>query len=358
MSEELIYAFTKDDIKDVINFCKNYHLEETKKGAGRTGSGPRGFGGEIDAFGPGKLREIGISKIISKLSGKECFIDNEIYSNYKVGQNVNADIIKVKENNIERDPKLYIEIKPFFQNDEWYGMRADQIESIERKHTDKLDNTYLIYGEILYDDNKNKKERDFLGAFLKSVLVNENYSFEEFSNVGDIKCKIHYAFSLKDLKSLGHLYPKQTIIPETRFRLAKQIFNKDGQLWKGKKKLKDISSKKNIEAYTLPSGKILEYGKFKFDGKAILIGDNKNKKKQYLFFENNSVLESEYFGTFKYKKGEAISFNIRNKLEGFQGSSLKGIDDWWISKNRLDQLIFEKKIDKIDIIIKNIATNI
>lgn len=45
MSEELIYAFTKDDIKDVINFCKNYHLEETKKGAGRTGSGPRGFVG-------------------------------------------------------------------------------------------------------------------------------------------------------------------------------------------------------------------------------------------------------------------------------------------------------------------------
>ena len=28
------------------------------------------------------------------------------------------------------------------------------------------------------------------------------------------------------------------------------------------KKLKDISSKKNIEAYTLPSGKILEYSKF------------------------------------------------------------------------------------------------
>tara|TARA_Y100000768_G_scaffold380114_1_gene356768 strand:- start:586 stop:1662 length:1077 start_codon:yes stop_codon:yes gene_type:complete len=358
MSEELTYAFTKEDIKEVINFCKSYHLEETKKGAGRTGSGPRGFGGEIDAFGPGKLREIGISKIISKLSGKDCLIDNEIYSNYKVGQNVNADIIKIKDNNIERDPNLYVEIKPFFQNDEWYGMRADQIESIERKHRDKLNNTYLIYGEILYDDKKNRKERDFLGAFLKSVLVDENYSFEEFSNITDIKCKIHYAFSLKDLKSLGHLYPKETIIPETRFRIAKQIFNKSGKLWKGKRKIKHISGEKNIKANTLPNGKVLDYGKFKFNGKAILIVDNKNKHKQYLFFEDKSILENKYFGTFKFKKGEAVSFNIRNKLEGFQGSNVKGIDDWWISRNRLDQLIDEGKFKKIHTIMKDIATKI
>ena len=48
-------------------------------------------------------------------------------------------------------------------------MRADQIDSIERIHTNKLDDTYLIFGEIFYDDDKNQKERDFLGAFLKSV---------------------------------------------------------------------------------------------------------------------------------------------------------------------------------------------
>ena len=98
MSKELIYSFNKNDIKEVINFCKNYHLEETKRNTGRTGSGPRSFGGEIDAFGPGKLNEIGISKIISKISGKECSIDNEIYSNYQVGQNVKPDIIKIKDN--------------------------------------------------------------------------------------------------------------------------------------------------------------------------------------------------------------------------------------------------------------------
>ena len=343
MSEELIYSFNKNDIKEVIDFCKNYHLEETKRNTGRTGSGPRSFGGEIDAFGPGKLNEIGISKIISKISGKECSIDNEIYSNYQVGQNVKPDIIKIKDNGITRDPNLYIEIKPFFQNDEWLGMRADQIDSIERIHTNKLDDTYLIFGEIFYDDDKNQKERDFLGAFLKSVILNNDYSFNEFSNIADIKCKIHYAFSLNNLKSLGHFYPKGGIIPQTTFKAAKQIFNKSGKLWKGKKEIRDIISEENIQAKTL-DGQTLECGKFKINGNAKLIGDEKNEHKKYLYFNDETFLENEYFGNFSFKKNDAIFFNIINKLEGFQGSSLKNIDDWWFTVNRLKQLIKEEKI--------------
>lgn len=357
MSDKLIYSFTNEDIKEVINFCKSYHLEETKRSTGRTGSGPRSFGGEIDAFGPGKLNEIGISKIISKLSGKECLIDNEIYSNYKVGQNVNPDIFKIVENNIERKPNLYVEIKPFFQNDEWLGMRADQIESIERIHKKNFNDTYLIFGEIFYDDAKNQKERDFLGAFLKSVLIDSNYSFDEFSNIGDIKCKIHYAFSLKDLKSLGHFYPKGGIIPETSFRISKQIFNKSGNLWKGKRKIRDIFGNKTIEAKTL-KGKSLDYGKFKFNGKAILIGDNKNEHKRYLFFKDESFLKNDNFGSFRFKKDDAIFFNLINKLEGLQGSGLKNIDDWWFTINRLKQLIDDGKIKNTQAVLKDIAEKI
>jgi len=357
MQDQLIYNFTKDDIKEVIDFCKNYHLEETKRSTGRTGSGPRSFGGEIDAFGPGKLNEIGISKIISKICNKECLIDNEIYSNYQVGQNVKPDIVKIKEDNNLRDPKLYIEIKPFFQNDEWLGMRADQIESIERIHANKLNDTYLIFGEILYDDKKNQKERDFLGAFLKSSLIDNNYSFDEFSNITDIKCKIHYAFSLNNLKSLGHFYPKGGIIPETTFKVAKQIFNKDGNLWKGKKDIRDITGEENIQANTL-DGKELDCGKFKFNGNAKLLGDDKNKFKRYLFFTDETILENEYFGKFKFKKGDAIFFNIKNKLEGFQGSSAKNIDDWWFTVNRLKQLIDEEKIDTTQVTIGKIAKEI
>ena len=357
MSEELIYNFTKEDIKEVIDFCKNYHLEETKRNSGRTGSGPRSFGGEIDAFGPGKLNEIGISKIISKISHKKCLIDNEIYSNYQVGQNVKPDIIKIEENNIGRDPNLYIEIKPFFQNDEWLGMRADQIDSIERIHTNKLNDTYLIFGEIYYDDNKNPKERDFLGAFLKSIIIDNNYSFNEFSNITDIKCKIHYAFSLNNLKNLGHFYPKGGIIPQTTFKIAKQIFNKSGKLWKGKKEIRDIVGEENIQADTL-DGEKLDCGKFKINGNAKVIGDEKNEFKKYLYFNDKTILENEYFGNFSFKKDDAIFFNIINKLEGFQGSSLKNIDDWWFTVNRLKQLIKEEKIKTTKNTINEIAEKI
>ena len=40
------------------------------------------------------------------------------------------------------------------------------------------------------------------------------------------------------------------------------------------------------------------------------------------------------------------------------GSNVKTIDDWWISRNRLDQLIYEGKFEKIHTIMKDIAIKI
>ena len=51
-------------------------------------------------------------------------------------------------------------------------------------------------------------------------------------------------------------------------------------------------------------------------------------------------------------------FNIINKLEGFQGSSLKNIDDWWFTVNRLKQLIKEEKIKTTKNTINEIAEKI
>ena len=89
-----------------------------------------------------------------------------------------------------------------------------------------------------------------------------------------------------------------------------------------------------------------------------MLGDDKNKFKRYLFFTDETILENEYFGKFKFKKGDAIFFNIKNKLEGFQGSSAKNIDDWWFTVNRLKQLIDEEKIDTTQATIGKIAKEI
>ena len=84
----------------------------------------------------------------------------------------------------------------------------------------------------------------------------------------------------------------------------------------------------------------------------------KNEFKRYLFFSDETVLKNEYFGKFKFKKGDAIFFNIINKLEGLQGSGVKNIDDWWFTVNRLKQLIDEEKIDTTQATISKIAKEI
>ena len=104
MNTQSIYEFKLEDVNEVIKFCRDYHLDITKQASGRTGSGPRGLGGEIDAFGPGKLNEIGVSRLVSSGNEKICMVDNQIYSNYEVGIKTIPDIVKVKERSKLRDP--------------------------------------------------------------------------------------------------------------------------------------------------------------------------------------------------------------------------------------------------------------
>ena len=60
------YFFSKEDINKAFNFVVSYHLNPTKGQRGRTNTGMRGFGGELDEFIPGKLVEIAFCKILEK----------------------------------------------------------------------------------------------------------------------------------------------------------------------------------------------------------------------------------------------------------------------------------------------------
>ena len=50
-----LYKFQIEDLLECFKFVKNFHLEPTKSSRGRTNQGKRGFGGELDAWIPGKL---------------------------------------------------------------------------------------------------------------------------------------------------------------------------------------------------------------------------------------------------------------------------------------------------------------
>jgi hypothetical protein len=357
MKTNSVYEFTVDDFVEVITFCRDYHLDITKQSSGRTGSGPRGLGGEIDAFGPGKLNEIAVSKLLSTDGKKRCSVDNQIYSNYEVGIKTIPDLVEVVEAGAgARKPNLYIEVKKISESDQWLGIHTDQLKSILRDSQIKIHDIFLIFGEVYFQDNKNRKQQDFLGAFLNSSMSNTKVNFQAFSQLNDLRCKIHYVLSITDLQTFGHEFKAGGIIPDLHFSEAKQVFRSDGRLWKGLKVEKTLKGKSQIEAPGI-DGQRYDYGKFECYGHVQVI-KKKGNSRTYLSILSDTTIRNDFFGELEFKKGETIFFNIRNMLAGLQGSKVKTKSDWWISRRKLDQLIKTGSIVRIEEAIKLLRKNI
>ena len=331
------YKFTSRDIRQVMKFCRDYHLEITKQSMGRTGSGPRGLGGEIDAFGPGKLNEIAVSKLLSTKRKKSCLVDNKIYSNYEVGMKTIPDIVGVRVNSRVRKPNIYVEVKKISESDQWLGVHIEQLNSILRDSTIKPNEIFLVFGEVYFADNNNKKQQDFLGAFLRSVLDDSSLSFRAFSQISSLRCNIRYVISIAQLQEFGHEFVSGDIIPELDFRSAKGVFRTDGSLRKGLKVKSKLKGHGQLVALGLDGNKY-KYGIFEADGFAHTI-KKENSSRQYLYIAKETRISNEYFGEIALKRGQVISFNVRNKLSGLQGSQLKTKSDLWISRKKIDQLI-------------------
>lgn len=357
MNIKSVYEFTMADIGEVITFCRDYHLDITKQSSGRTGSGPRGLGGEIDAFGPGKLNEIAVAKLLSTGSQKVCTVDNQIYSNYEVGIKTIPDIVGVIEESVGlRDPKLYVEVKKISESDQWLGIHSDQLKSILRDSKIALERIYLIFAEVYFQDKKNRKQQDFLGAFLNSTINGGAVKFQEFSSLSDLRCKIHYVVAVTDLQKFGHEFKAGDIIPELHCADAKQVFRSDGQLWKGLRILKTLKGLNHLEAPGI-DGKRYAYGKFNCRGDVQVI-QKIGGSRTYLSILSDTTIENEFFGELCFKKGETIFFNIKNKLAGLQGSKSKTKSDWWISRRKLEQIVDQGKIAKTEDLIRRIQKSI
>ena len=142
-----LYKFQIEDLLECFKFVKNFHLEPTKSSRGRTNQGKRGFGGELDAWIPGKLVEIGTCKILENFSKDKTFIpDFKIYSNFEVGQRSDPDITEIIDKGQRRDPNTFIEIKRSSPDDDWMGPRMHQFVGKQ--------NGYMIHSSIYFKDNK------------------------------------------------------------------------------------------------------------------------------------------------------------------------------------------------------------
>ena len=356
------YSFKPEDLVKTLNFVKSYHLEETKGLRGRTNAGPRGFGGELDAFIPGKLLEYGTAKIIEKYtqSNKELLTDEVIYTNAEVGKKADPDIVTVIESDKQRSAKLHIEIKRIEDNSGWLGIRTDQLESTKKIKGDEiLDKMYIIHPKIYFDDDKNKKEQDIIGSVLKEMVNKNIVNFNDFSNFSDLKCKIEYIYSVRDLLKYGHEYKKGNIIPYERFDNAANAYNTNGLCRKNYLRINKLSGTNEVGMKIETLGEVPAFGKFVLQGNCeIFINEKyKEKHKHYLYCNSSTTMKNDFFGEYKLQEGSTYNFFFKNK----QGNpkdikNLKSIDDWWFLRKRLDELIIEKKIKSIDDSLSFIAS--
>jgi hypothetical protein len=352
MTSKIAYNFNANDLIKVLEFTRDYHLEESKQSSGRTNQGSRNFGGELDAFIPGKLIELGVCKILERYSQKtkELYPDYKIYTNAEVANQVDPDIVHVKNNDGLRDPNIHVEIKRLSDGDEWLGMRADQLKRVEQvKGITTVDNMYMIHASLKFHDSKNKKQNDVVGAVLKELIPSHKIQLNEFSDFSDLHCEINYVYSINDLKLKGNLYSKGEIIPTGSFLLGAQAYKSDASLRKGYEVIKAFDEKiRGVSMEIEGTGLVPIYGEWEVNGKFDLIKTNHNKK--VIFCKSNVTIFNNYFGHYFFEEGKTYNFYFKNKL----GNDFKNIDDYWFFKKRLDEMMAQEEIPTNEMAIKKI----
>jgi hypothetical protein len=369
VNDDSSYSFEIDDFLECVTFAYNYHMFEGKGARGRTNQGKRGFGGELDAFVPGKLCEIAVTKILEKYSNssKKLHIDNDVYPDSDNRVKSDPDIVKVGENGILRKPKLFIEVKRISPSDKMVGIRKSQLdESVKKWQGDIVgdDKIFIVHAELFYNE-ENKKSNDITGSILKNLTKNNDYKFDKFSNHSSLRCKINHIYTIKELKKYGRIFPQGEIIPKIMFYEKDELKNTNGhyrlrstgKLRKNHIIVKNFEGINTLKPYIKGSDMKIDYGECEFYGKFNLIEPKNNKNnRQIIECLTDVKVKNNFFGEYILPKGNEFLFNVENSLGGI--NKTKGIDDLWMSITKLKQLNNNKAIKSPNDLLKHISINI
>ena len=350
MTSNSEYCISQADVITVVDFAAKYQLDPTKASFGRTNNEPRGLGGVLDNFGPGKLIEIAVSNILSPHPNKICQIDTNIYSNSEVGERIDPDIIQVIENGSHREPNVYIEVKKIDENSRWLGISTTQLNSIKAKHKNQV---YLIFGRLYFDDKNHPKGQDFTGAFLKQFIHNSNLDLGAFSTISNLKCRLEYVLAIEDLEKYGRIYGVGEYIQRLEIR-KKKIFLKNGNLGKSIEFDQKFKSNDFLEiSNKCSSEKILKEFKVEGEVEVYKFTQNNGEIKTIIHAIKKSFLISEYFGKYELEANTTQYFSIEPT-----SNERKKRDDFWIYRNALDYLIDSGKLQPTHQLINVITTKI
>ena len=349
------YDLKLDDFKRVFEFGTNYYIDPSKNTTGRTTGEPRGLGAILDAFTLGKLTEIGVEKILKlNNSNKNYILDFDIKANSQVKDE--PDIINILENKKIREPNIFIEIKNTSEKDRWIGLTEEQFNTIKRRSNGRM--IYMVYASIRSNTkNNNPKTADLTGMFLKDIEdKSKSTIFQRFADL-NAECKIEFIISAKDLERFSFPFERGMNMYETRLFEEKKrntIYNSVDKIRKDVLKIKKyIGFNKDFEL-EIKSNLYAEnkkISKFKINGSFNLAF---KKAKTTIECLSNVVIKNDIFGEFLLKKGKFYKFN----LETLGRDPKLKRNNLFIAKNRVYQLILEKKITSPENLIKTIAGKI
>ena len=346
------YNLTKRDFETAFNFAVNYHLDPTKSGTTRTAGSARGLGDVLDSFLAGKVVEIGVINIIQSFNtSKKCLLDFDLKPINEVKDE--PDIISVMEAEVQRIPKLFVEIKNTSPDDRWIGLTLEQFETMKSSAGDP-EKIYIIGASIENVDlEKNFKEKDLLGMYLKSISDSDDFS--KFADLTKTFVKIEYVISGQELDKHGVVYPKGGLFYETDIfvevsgLIKKQIEqNRHNAIEVVNDELEKYSP--NI-SYPVPDA----FGKIEFTGK-IKIFEKKNEKsvRRFIYAETDVDVFNKVLGKFHLDEGKYYYFN----LSTVGRNPVLARNNIWIAKRSLPYSIKKGLIKSDEENLKEVADNI
>lgn len=346
--EEMEYQIKAEDLERCFKFALEYHLDKTKLGANRTTGQYRGLGGIIDSFVIGKLIEIGVSKIIERDTNKICVLDFDIHQLNK--ENISdPDVVKIKENEKEREPQLYLEIKNVSEEDRWIGLTSEQFSTIlsNRLVKNNPQKVVLIYATLIRKNSDG--DLDPLGVYLKSKIDQE--LLRKFCDVGNLYVKIQYIITGEDLKKFGVAFNQGSYLYETEIiKEASPMTSK-----------KILESHENYELIKLKHGQLpiimsndlpapKEFGEFEYSGdievyvKSNYMSNKISSRRMFIRPKKDAIIKNKVLGKFELKKDRIYECWF---VTVGMNPSLKR-NNIWIAQRNLKNIISKKSEHYMD----------
>jgi len=345
------YNFDQEDLQNSFEFGLKYFLNPSKATVDRTTGKDRQFGAILDAFMTGKLVEIGVQKILKIInSSKDYVLDFAIKSTKEAQKD--EDIIKVIENEIERDPKLHVEIKTTFVNERWIGITKEQLETMKAY---KKDREIIIIFATLNKDPSRKS--DLLGMFLKSET--DSTFFNDFNDL-NVSIKIDYAVSSRDLEIYGTEVLENELIYETKLFPPYKVKNAIGKLANNMQLIEKCDKCQKSIIVPLYGSNYKKYHKperseFNIEGSYELYAKQfKINKGTFIFCTQDTIVANDIFGSFSLDKNQGYKFN----LSTLGRNPVTERNNLWFSKRRFLQLLEQGIIENPHKMLERIAEDI